>query len=77
MPNLILCFSEIPKIFACLRVRQGAFLSEDRNLCPSKAVPSLQFFALERQKHIAYVKGKHIENRRDQTSLSFPTRSPL
>ena len=27
--NLILCLSEIPKIFICVRVRQVAFLSED------------------------------------------------
>ena len=29
MPNLILCFSEIPKIFICVRVRQVTLLSED------------------------------------------------
>ena len=29
MSNLILCFSEIPKMFICVRVRQVAFLLED------------------------------------------------
>ena len=29
MSELILCFSEIPKTFICIRERQGAFLSED------------------------------------------------
>ena len=29
MPNLILFFSEIPKIFICVRVRQVTLLSED------------------------------------------------
>ena len=29
MFNLILYFSEIPKMFICVRVRQVAFLSED------------------------------------------------
>ena len=28
MSNLILCFSEIPKIFICVGVRQVTFLSE-------------------------------------------------
>ena len=29
MSKLILCFSEIPKTFICVRVRQVTFLSED------------------------------------------------
>ena len=29
MFNLILCFSEIPKMFICVRVRQVAFLYDD------------------------------------------------
>ena len=29
MCELILCFSEIPKTFICIRVRQVTFLSED------------------------------------------------
>ena len=29
MSNLIPCFSEIPKTFICVRVRQVTFLSED------------------------------------------------
>ena len=41
MSNLILCFSEIPKIFICVRVRQGDFLSEDWKCYPSEAVSSL------------------------------------
>ena len=56
MSNLILCFSEIPKIFICVRVRQGAFLSEDWKCHPSEAVSSLQFFALEMRKREAYRK---------------------
>ena len=59
-------------MFACVRVRQGAFLSENRKCYPSKAVPSLQFFTLEMRERKAY-----LENRRDQTCLSFSTRSPL
>ena len=56
MSNLILCFSEIPKIFICVRVRQGAFLSEDWKCHPSEAVSSLQVFALEMREREAYRK---------------------
>ena len=54
MSKLILCFSEIPEI--CVRVRQGAFLSEDWKCYPSEAVFSLQFFALEMREKKAYRK---------------------
>ena len=56
MYNLILLFSEIPNIFICVRVRQGAFLSEDWKCYPSEAVSSLQFFALEMRERKAYRK---------------------
>ena len=40
MSNLILCFSEIPKIFDCARVRQVVFLSEGwKNLSLLSSVP--------------------------------------
>ena len=54
--NLILFFSEIPKIFICVRVRQDAFLSEDWKCYPSEAVSSLQFLALEMRGRKAYRK---------------------
>ena len=44
MSNLILFFSEISKIFICIRVRQGAFLSEDWKYYPSVAVSSFFSF---------------------------------
>ena len=47
MSNLILFFSEIHKIFICVRVKQGAFLSEDWKCYPSKAASFLQLSALE------------------------------
>ena len=56
MSNLILFFSEIHKIFICVRVKQGAFLSEDWKCYPSEAVSSLQFFALEMRERKAYRK---------------------
>ena len=56
MSNLILCFSQIPKNFICVRVRQGAFLSENWKCYPSEAVSSLQFFALEMRERKAYRK---------------------
>ena len=56
MSNLILVFSKIPNIFICVRVRQGAFLSENWKCYPSEAVPSLQCFALEMRKRKAYKK---------------------
>ena len=56
MSNLILVFSKIPNIFICVRVRQGAFLSENWQCYPSEAVPSLQCFALEMRKRKAYKK---------------------
>ena len=34
MSNLILCFSEISKIFICVGVRHVTFLSEDWKKCP-------------------------------------------
>ena len=40
----------------CVRVRQGAFLSEDWKCYPSEAVSSLQFFALEMRERKAYRK---------------------
>ena len=39
MSNLIICFSEIPKIFLCVRVSQVAYLRTERS-CPSEAVSS-------------------------------------
>ena len=76
--DLIICFSEIPKIFICFRVRLVAFLSEDwtkvvrwKN-CPLYGFCCSSIF----QWLYKCVKGKHIENRRDQTCLSFSTRSP-
>ena len=56
MSNLILVFSKIPNVFICVRVRQGAFLSENWKCYPSEAVPSLQCFALEMRKRKAYKK---------------------
>ena len=56
MPNLILSFSKIPKIFVCVRVRQGAYLSEDGKCYRSEAVSSLQFFALEMRETKSYRK---------------------
>ena len=47
MSNLNLCFSEIPEIFICVRLRQGTFFSEGWKCYPSEAVSSLKFFALE------------------------------
>ena len=54
--NLILCFLEIPKILIYVRLRQGAFLSEDWKRYTSEAVSSLQFFALEMRERKAYRK---------------------
>ena len=56
MSNLILCFSEIPEIFICVRVRQGTFLSEDWKCYPSEAVSPLQFFTLKMRERKAYRK---------------------
>ena len=56
MLNLILCFSEIPEIFICVRVRQGSFLTEDWKCYQSEAVSSLQFFDLEMHERKAYRK---------------------
>ena len=56
MSNLILCFSEIPETFICVRVRQVAFLSEDWKCYPSEAVSFLQFFVLEMRERKAYKK---------------------
>ena len=71
MFNLILCFSEIPKIFICVCVRQVAFYLRTEKIFPSEAVSYLRFLS---QKS---VKGKHIENRQNQTCLFFSTRSLL
>ena len=54
--NLILFFSEIPKISICVRARHDAFLSEDWKRYPSEAVSSLQFLALEMRGRKAYRK---------------------
>ena len=78
MSNLILCFSEIPKIFICFRVRQVAFLSEDwtkfvrLNKCP---LYGSRFSSISQWLYKCG-KGKHVENRRDQMCLSFSTRFP-
>ena len=56
MFHLILSFSEIPKTFICVRVRQSAFLSEDWKSYPSEAVSSSQFFALKMRERKAYRK---------------------
>ena len=78
MSNLILCFSEIPKIFICFPVRQVAFLSEDwTKVVRLKKCPlyGFCFSSISPWLHKC-VKGKHIENRGDQTCLSFSTRCP-
>ena len=77
MPNLIFCFSEIPKIFICFRVRQVAYLSEDwTKVVRLKKCPLYGFrFSIISPWLDKCVKGKHIENRLDQTCLSFSTRS--
>ena len=74
--NLILCFSEIPKIVICFRIRQVAFLSDHW----TKVVRLKKYLFYGFRFSISpwlykCVKGKHIENRRDQTCLSFSTRS--
>ena len=51
---LIFFFSEIPKIFICVRVRDGAFLSEDWKCYPYEAVSS--FFALKMRERKVYRK---------------------
>ena len=54
MFSLVLFFPEIPKVFICVRVRQGAFLSEDWKCYPSEAVLFLQFFASEMHEKKVY-----------------------
>ena len=56
MSKLILCFSEIPKTFICVRVRQVTFLYED---CKKLSVWSSVFFmvsTLEMREREAYRK---------------------
>ena len=56
MPNLILCFSEIPKMFIRVRVRQVAFLLEDwKKLSVWSGIP-VTVSALEMRKSEAYRK---------------------
>ena len=71
MSNLILCFSEIPELFICVRVREVAFSSEDWKKLSVWSSVLFMVFSLEMPK------GKHIENRRDQMCLFFSKRSPL
>ena len=47
MFNLILCFSEVPKTFICVRVRQVAFISEDSKKLSVWSSVLLTAFALE------------------------------
>ena len=70
--NLILCLSEIPKIFML------AFLSEDwKKVVRLKKCPLYGFWFSSISLWLyKCVKGKHIEKRRDQTCLSFSARSP-
>ena len=78
MSNLILCFSEVPKIFICFRVRQVAFLSEDWTKVVRLKKYPLYSFRFSSISPCLYkcVKGKHIENKPEQTCLSFSTTSP-
>ena len=56
MSNSVLCFSKIPKIIICVRVRQVAFLLEDwRTLSVSSSV-LFTVFALEMHEREAYRK---------------------
>ena len=43
MADLILCFLEIPKIFICVRVRQGTFSSRTENVIRLKQYPFYSF----------------------------------
>ena len=76
-PNLIICSSEISKIFICFRVSL-AFLSENwTKIILLKKCPLYGFRCSSiSQWRFKCVKGKQIENKRDQTRLSFSTRSP-
>ena len=65
--NSILSFSEIPKIFVCVRARQVVFLSEDWKKLPDCGSVLFTVFTLK------YMKGMRIESRRDQTCLSVST----
>ena len=67
MSNLILFFSEIPKIFMCFRVRQVAFVSGDwTKVVRLKKCPLYGFrFSSISPWLYKSVKGKHIENRRN------------
>ena len=56
MFNLIICFSEIRKIFVCVHVMQVAFLSEDwKKLFPWCSI-LFTVFALEMRKREVYRK---------------------
>ena len=56
MSNLILCFSEIPNFFICVRVRQAVFLFEDwKKLFVWSSVP-FTIFAFEMHKKEVYRK---------------------
>ena len=56
MLNLILCFSEVPKIFICVRVKQVAFWSEDWKKLSVWSSVIFTVFALEMRKREAYRK---------------------
>ena len=56
MSNLILYFSEHPKIFVCVRVKQMAFLSEDWKIFSVWRSVLFMVFALEMRESEAYRK---------------------
>ena len=56
MSSLIFCFSEIPKIFICVRVKQVAFSFEDWKKLSVWSSALFTVFALETRKSEAYRK---------------------
>ena len=56
MSNLILCFSEIPELFICVRVREVAFSSEDWKKLSVWSSVLFMVFALKMRKREAYRK---------------------
>ena len=58
MSKLILCFSEVPKTFICVRVRQVTFLSEDWKMLSVWSGVLFTVSALEMCEREAYRKQK-------------------
>ena len=56
MPKSIICFSQIPKAFTCVRVRQVTFLSEDWKKLPVWSGVLFTVSALEMCEREAYRK---------------------